>query len=59
MQVEVCGGVAHLSVLLHHDVGVVSVSDSQNESCYTVTCTRPGEQVDGPVVPEGQTGKDR
>lgn len=55
-QVEVCGGAAHLSVLLHHDVGVVSVTNSQNERRHTVTCTRPGEQVDGSVIPEGQTG---
>ena len=48
------GGAAHLSVLLHHDVGVVSVSNSQDESGNAVTSTGPGEQVDGPVVPERQ-----
>lgn len=42
-----------LSILLHHDVGVVSVSDPQDEGSNAVTSTRPGEQVDGPVIPEG------
>lgn len=53
---RITGGLTHLSVLLHHDVGVVSVSDPQDEGGDVVTCTRPGEQVDGPVVPERQTG---
>lgn len=34
-----CGGPAHLSVLLHHDVGVVSVADSEDKCCYAVSCT--------------------
>lgn len=41
----------HLSVLLHHDVGVVAVSNSEDEGGNTITSTRPGEEVDGPVVP--------
>lgn len=49
------GGRPHLPVLLHHDVGVVPVSDPQDEGGDAVTCTRPGEQVDGPVVPVGQS----
>lgn len=53
---RVRGGAAHLAVLLHHDVGVVSVSDAQDEGGHAVACTGPGEQVDGPVIPERQTG---
>lgn len=52
-------GLTHLPVLLHHDVGVVSVSDPQDEGGDAVTCTRPGEQVNGPVIPERQTGGQR
>lgn len=46
------GRLPHLSVLLHHDVGVVPIANSEDEGRNAITCTRPGEQVDGPVVPE-------
>lgn len=42
----------HLSVLLHHDVGVVPISNAEDEGRNAITRTRPGEQVDGPVVPD-------
>ncbi len=54
-----CGGLAHLSVLLHHDVGVVSVSNSKDECRHAVTCTRAGEEINGTVIPERQTERNR
>lgn len=43
---------AHLSVILDHDVAVVSVPDAQNKSSDAVTRAGAGEQVNGLVVPE-------
>lgn len=46
------GRLPHLSVLLHHDVGVVAISNPKDEGRNTITCTRSGEQINSPVVPE-------
>lgn len=50
------GAPPHLPVLLHHDVGVVAVSNPEDEGRHAVTRAGSGEQVDGAVVPEGGRG---
>ena len=42
----------YLSVFLHHDVAVVAIADAQDEGGHAVARARPGEQIDGLVVPE-------
>jgi hypothetical protein len=39
----------NLTILLDHDVVRVAVTDSQDESGYTVACTAQGEGLDGLV----------
>lgn len=42
---------AYLSIVLHHDVTVVSVTNAQDKSGHTITSTGSREQVNGHVIP--------
>lgn len=42
---------AYLSIFLHHNVTVVSVTYAQNKSGYTITSTGSSEEVNGHVIP--------
>lgn len=43
--------VAYLSIILYHDVTVVSVTNAKNKSGHTITSTGSCEQVNGHVIP--------
>lgn len=45
---------SYLSVILDHDVAVVSVSDAQDECGDAIPCARAREQIDSLVVPVGK-----
>lgn len=49
----------HLSVILHHDVAVVSVSNSQDKCGDAISGARPREQVNSLVVPGDEKEKTR
>lgn len=42
----------YLSIIFDHDVAIVSVPYAQDKSGYTVSCTRPCEQIYGLVIPK-------
>lgn len=42
----------YLSIIFDHNVAIVSVPYAQDKCGYTVTCTRPCEQINGLVIPK-------
>lgn len=49
----------YLSIVLYHDVTIVSVTDAQNKSGHTITGTGSCKQVNGHVIPTVRGKKKR